>query len=78
MYLRPGPHGLSHRLWGWKGSFRGPVAGESLAMIPALILNLSGRISRRAALLKAFQSTRPKAPMTWPPSPGFSDPWKML
>lgn len=43
--------------------------GESQAVIPPLILQLSGRISRRAGLLEA-SSMGPKAPRTWWPSPG--------
>ena len=43
---------VTHRGAG-KEAFAHLTRGESLAMIPPLILELSGRISRRAALLEA-------------------------
>ena len=53
-----------------KEAFAHLSRGESLAMIPSLILELSGRISRRAALLEApsidpVQSSEDLAALAW-------------
>lgn len=71
------PLPATHRGTG-KEAFAYLSPDKSQAMIQAGMLQLSVKISRQAAPWRRHRVTRLKAPRTWPPSHGYSNPWKTL